>query len=141
MIRAVLNANVLASALVRPAGPPGEVLRALDREKFELVVSEPVLAELSRTLSYPRLQRLHGLSADDLDVWVASVAAMAITVAPTMRIAAVQADPDDDKYVEAALEGRAAYIVSGDPHLLDLGRYDDVRVVTPRTFLDVIAQD
>ena len=41
-------------------------------------------------------------------------------------------DPDDDLFVTAAVEGQADYIVSGDPHLLDLGEYLGVKIVSPR---------
>jgi predicted nucleic acid-binding protein len=44
----------------------------------------------------------------------------------------VSADPDDDKYVAAAVEGRPAFVVSGDPDLLDVGAHEGVRIVTPR---------
>jgi hypothetical protein len=51
---------------------------------------------------------------------------------------AVCEDPDDDKYLAAALEGRAQYIVTGDRPFLNLGEYRGVRVVTPRSFLGIL---
>jgi predicted nucleic acid-binding protein len=50
----------------------------------------------------------------------------------------VKDDPDDDKYVVAALLGRAGYVVSGDHHLLDLGEYPGIRIVKPRQFLELL---
>ena len=47
-------------------------------------------------------------------------------------------DEHDLKYVDAALEGRADYIVSGDLHLLEMERWEGVRMVTPREFLEII---
>jgi predicted nucleic acid-binding protein len=46
----------------------------------------------------------------------------------------VTADPDDDVYFAAALEGRAAFLVSGDRDLLDVGTYEGVLLVVPREF-------
>ena len=46
----------------------------------------------------------------------------------------VSADPDDDKYFAAAVEGRATWIVTADPDLLTVKEYRGVRVVTPRVF-------
>lgn len=54
------------------------------------------------------------------------------------NVTVVAADPEDDKYIVAALAGRAAYVVSGDKHLVDVGRHEDVRIVTPREFLEVL---
>ena len=47
-------------------------------------------------------------------------------------------DPDDDKYIAAAIEGRASFVVSGDPDLLDIKVHEGVRIVNPRAFLDLL---
>ena len=47
-------------------------------------------------------------------------------------------DPADDKFVVAALEGKADYIVTGDADPLDLGKYQDIEIVTPRQFLQAL---
>lgn len=46
-----------------------------------------------------------------------------------------------DKYLAAAVEGRAAFVVTGDPDLLDMEEYDSVRIVSPRQFLDLPDQE
>jgi predicted nucleic acid-binding protein len=48
-------------------------------------------------------------------------------------------DANACKYIAAAVEGRAAFLVTGDPHLLALSEYGGVRVVSPRAFLDLLA--
>ena len=53
-------------------------------------------------------------------------------------VSGASADPDDDKYVAAALEGRATYLVTGDPDLLDVGEHAGVYTVTPRRFLTIV---
>lgn len=50
-------------------------------------------------------------------------------------------DPKDDKFLAAALEGKADYIVSGDPHLLNLGCYHDVEIITARRLLEILKID
>jgi uncharacterized protein len=52
----------------------------------------------------------------------------------------VSEDPDDNKYVAAAIEGSATFVVSGDPHLLDVNEYQGVRMITPRAFLDFLGR-
>jgi len=47
-------------------------------------------------------------------------------------------DPDDDKYIAAALEGRASHVVTGDRRFLALGEHAGVEIVTPRAFLDLL---
>ncbi len=54
---------------------------------------------------------------------------------PPVHLRIIAADPDDDRVLEAAVAGEADFIVSGDRHLLDLGRYEGIEIVTPARFL------
>jgi predicted nucleic acid-binding protein len=56
-------------------------------------------------------------------------------VFPKTTVAVVQSDPDDNAVLECALEARAEYIVTGDPHLLNLAEFKDIKIVTPAVFL------
>jgi predicted nucleic acid-binding protein len=56
-------------------------------------------------------------------------------VAGAQQLAGVCDDPDDDKYVAAAIEGRAAYVVTGDRTFLALKEHAGAEIVTPRAFL------
>ena len=139
MLRAVLDANVLVSALIRPQGPPGQiVVRLVEERAFELITSPAILTEVRHSLAYPRVRKYLVASDEELDLWVASLELIADTVEGRLQINAVADDPDDDKYIVAALEGRAQFVVSGDAHLLALKVYESVPIVTPRRFLDVL---
>ena len=48
---------------------------------------------------------------------------------------AVREDPDDNRILECALAADADVIVSGDRHLLKLGAYEGITILTPRDFL------
>jgi len=61
-------------------------------------------------------------------------------VQPRRRIQAVQHDPSDNRVLEAALAGEAGYIVTGDRHLLALGDFQGVEIVTPARFVAVLAE-
>ena len=54
-------------------------------------------------------------------------------VAGEYAVAGVSDDPDDDKYIAAAVEGRAAFVVTGDPDLLALKEHEGIRIVSPRS--------
>jgi predicted nucleic acid-binding protein len=64
--------------------------------------------------------------------------ATATVVVPSVDVDAVEADPDDNIVLEAALTVGADYVVSGDSHLLDLGTFQDVPILTPDDFLERI---
>ena len=139
MLRAVLDANVLASAFIRPQGPPGRILRRfLEDRSFELVLSTPILEEIRRVLFYPRLRKYLTGSREEIEIRVAALGVLADIADGELDIRVVKDDADDDKYIAAALLGRADYIVSGDHHLVGLVEYQGVRIVKPREFLEIL---
>ena len=141
MLRAVLDANVMASAFIRPHGPSGRILRGfLDRRRFDLILSTPILDELRRVLFYPRLRKELMSTDQEIEVRVAALGMLADLADGDLDLRAVKDDPDDDKYLMAALIGRAGFVVSGDHHLLDLGEYQGVTILTPRRFLALLAE-
>lgn len=139
MIRAVLDANVYVSAAIRPEGPPGRILdRFLRRQAFELVMSPPIVEQVLRALSYPKVRK-HIRPGLDAELWFEDLVVLSQLVAADRQFEAATGDPDDDKYIAAAIEGRAGFIVAGDSDLLVLKQYAGVRIVSPRVFLDVLA--
>ncbi len=140
MIRAVLDANVVVSGVLSQNGVPGRILKAWKAERFHLVRSAAILDELRRVLSYPKIRRRHGWSQAEILEFVEDIASLAILVPGQHRLKVVAEDPTDDRYLECALEGDAAYIVSGDHDLVGLGQYEGVEILAPRRFLDLLRQ-
>ena len=138
MLRAVLDANVFVSAAIHPGGPPGRIIeRFLRADGFTLVLSEAIVGEVLRALEYPKIRRY---VRHDLDpaLWFEDLVVLAELVSVTVQVAGVSEDPDDDKYLAAAIVGRASFVVTGDPHLLTVREYEGVRIITPRSFLDLL---
>ena len=138
-MRAVLDANVVVSGLIRPEEPPGRLLVLLFRDgAFELVASPATLDEVRRSLRYSRVRKYLRLPEEELDLWVDALGAIAVVVEGKRSRRVVTADPADDIYIAAATDGLADYIVSGDRHLLDLVEHAGIRIATPRTFLSLL---
>jgi uncharacterized protein len=117
-VRAVLDVNVLISALLSPRGSPAALLLAWQRGEFELIVSAALLEELARSLTYPKLRRrVSEPDAERFVAWLATNATMAPD--PDPPYAHHSMDPDDD-YLIALAAGASALLVSGDGHLLSL---------------------
>lgn len=137
MIRAVLDANVLVSALIKPEGPPGRIcVELVEREAFALILSPAIVDEVRRTLDDPRIRRYVRLTSREIEAWLASVQSVAELVEGRRSVRVVARDPDDDKYFAAALEGDADVVVSGDKHVLEVKQFERIRVLTPRAFLE-----
>ena len=133
-IRAVLDTNVLVSAVISERGAPWRMLRAWRDGAFVLVTSPALLNELQRVLVRPHIARAHKRSAQETIALTETLRQRATVVTPRSRVDVIRDDPDDNRVLEAALAGGADYIVSGDRHLLALGEYEGIRVVTPAAF-------
>lgn len=136
MIRAVLDPNILVSALISPNGTPASVLNAAEQSEFEFQVSERLLSELEVVLMRDKFRRY--ASAEEAAAHIRRVREAGI---PSVEgeIIPVSPDPKDDYLVALSLAARADYLVSGDPHLL--GMAGEITVVSPRDFLDILESE
>ena len=136
MTHAVLDPNVLIAAALAPDGPPAECLRAHADGRFELIVSETLLAELTDVLAREKFRRY--LSLEQAERLVAALRRDAILCAepgpePPIR----SPDPNDDYLLSLAHTEHAQVLVTGDAHLLGL-LSPPLRIVTPRDFLALL---
>ena len=132
MPRAVLDTNVLVSALISPGGPSAALVLELRAGAFALVASPTLLAELREVLGREKFRRYvteaEAVAYVDL---IRHEATIFDDPAPSAR--PLSADPDDEYLVDLARAAAADVLVSGDAHLLDLR--DRLPVMTPAEFL------
>ena len=131
-MRALLDANVLVSAVLSKTGAPARLLELWLAGTFELVVSETLLSEVERALAYPKVRdRIAPGEAAEL-------------VRLLREIADVVTDPDApppvrspdarDDYLLALAVSEDVRLVTGDAHLL--GLLERLPILTPRAFLE-----
>lgn len=126
--RVVLDTNVICSGLGW-AGPSAQILDAVLDDRLVLIASPALIAELRRVLGYPKL----AAAIKDSDRLADLIEAAAVLIDPERTITTVSDEPDN-RVLEAAIEGGADYIVSGNKHLLTLGVFEGVPILTPATF-------
>jgi len=126
--RVVLDTNVICSGLGWP-GPSAQILDAGLAGRLVLIASPALISELRRVLAYPKL----AAAIKDPDTLADLIEAAAVLIDPERTITAVSDQPDN-RVLEAAVHGTADYIVSGDKHLLALGVFDGIPILTPATF-------
>jgi uncharacterized protein len=131
-VRAVLDPNILIAALLSRSGAPAQVVSQWLAGAFELIVSEKLLAELTRALAYPKLRAR--ITEEEANGFVALIRAGAV-LGFDPPAARRSVDPDDN-YLLALAERERAVLVSGDQHLLDLAQ--DFPIQTAREFLDAL---
>jgi uncharacterized protein len=135
--RAVLDANVILSAAINPAGAPGQVIDRLCLGGFEMVLSPAIVSEVLRVFGYRKFDRALRLGGDPVE-WFQGLALLAESVEGSLDVRGVCADADDDKYLAAAIEDGAEYLVTGDRALLVVDGYRGLKVVPPRRFLTIL---
>jgi len=138
MIRAVLDVNVLVSALISPTGTPARILDAWRDELLTVVTSEDILAEFERVVAEPRLSRRYGLTPSRVARLMRGLRQFAVIPPGALAVHGVASDPDDDKFLACAVEGGADYLVTGDHGLLALGEYEGVQIVSPTAFVQIV---
>jgi putative PIN family toxin of toxin-antitoxin system len=131
-MRVVADTNIFISALMF-GGLPGTFLDLAFAGSFLLVASPILLDELDE-----KLRLKFELLPADADLIRTRIEAVADIVSATVTLSVIKADPDDDRVLECAVTGRADAIVSGDRHLLNLGSYEGIRIITVRQFMDQI---
>ena len=135
MIRVVADTNIFISALMF-GGLSGLFLDLALVKSFQLVTSPVLLDELDE-----KLRSKFGVSSEDADLIRVRLEASALIVEPELALALIRDDPDDDRVLECAFAGKADYVVSGDRHLLRLGSYGAIRIMTIRQFIDTVVKN
>jgi len=133
-MRVAVDTNTLASGVLGPlSSPPARLITAWREDLFTLVISEHILIELERTLHKPFFAQR--LSPHVVSSFVHLLRRAAFLAPAPGRLQSVATHPEDDRVLEAALTGRAAYLVTGDRKLQDLRSFEGVRIISPRQFL------
>ncbi len=138
-IRAVLDTNVLISGLLSEDSPPPSLVDAWLDRRYVLVTCLYQVEEISHVLAYPRIASRLRLSDAEVDLILAALLSQAEVVGGDLRLPGVSRDPKDDPLVACAMEGAADYLVSGDADLLDLGKHENTRMVSPREFVGILS--
>ena len=136
-MKIVLDANLFASSLIKPVSNPGKILDMVKQNQVELVLSPPIIKEIKRILLYPKISKYHRKSAQEIDTYFEDILIFAWMVEGEGAVDVIKADPTDNKYLACAHEGEADYIVSGDHHLLDLGVYEGIPIITASKFISI----
>lgn len=137
-MKAVLDANVLVSSAISAQGSPALVLDAWRDGRFILLISKAILAEARDVLSRPYIRSRHRWTQDQIDLFVNILEEQAVLTSGAGGVAPLAEDPSDTMYLACALEGEADYVVSGDQHLLRLGVYAGIPILSPAQFMRVL---
>lgn len=133
-LRIVIDTNIWVSGLLWRE-MPWRLLCLAEAGEIELCVAPSMLVELAEVLLYERLQpRL-----EQLGLLPSELVAYAMSLASVFEVPEgdpiVVADPDDDVFLRCAVAADVTCVISGDHHLLDVGTYAGIPILTIRDFL------
>lgn len=133
-MKVVFDTNILVSAMLW-RGTPYRCLLAIRAGLADLILSPPIIDEFRNVLD-----KKFALTREEVEEGIALVqeSARLIGIPGTLRV--LTDDPEDDKFIETALVAGAQCLVSGDKHLLRLGDYRGIKVISARAFLDMLAE-
>jgi len=130
MKRIVIDTNIFVSAVL--GGTLKVVLDYWREKRFTLLVTDEIVREYLEVLRRPKF----GLPGSVVDNIIAYIFHRAEFVTPIERLHIVEADPQDNKFLEAAIAGNADEIISGDGHLLNLRTFKHIPIITAHEFIE-----
>ena len=137
-VKVVFDTNVWISIFMKKR-LKNEFLQAKD--DLTIYTSKNIALEVSKVLLYPKIAQILKKSGihekDILRIYTAN----SKIVEPNTKLHIISEDIEDNKILECALAAGAHIIVSGDKHLLQLGKYRKIRILTPKEFFENITQN
>lgn len=131
-MRVVLDTNIFISATL--GGRLGVNIDEWKAGKFKLIVTDSIAHEYLDVINRPKFKipKSEIVAATDYLLQIAEF------VTPEEEILVIIADPTDNKFLEAAVAGKVNYVVSGDNHLLEIGSFRGIPIITAHDFIDLL---
>lgn len=134
-IRAVIDTNLIVSYLLTQSATLSRLIDHWEQGHFVYLLSPAILRELREVVYRPRLR--HQMQIDPavlLDV----IEADAEIIPGQLTLTGICRDAKDDPFIACAVEGNAAYLVTGDVDLLDMVAYQDVMMIRAYDFVQLL---
>jgi hypothetical protein len=137
-MRVVLDANIYISSLIASQGNPATIINRWLSGEFDVLLSQPIIDEISRVTGYERLQKKYQKIRERRLEFIELISKQSIWSESTETLAIVKADESDNRYLECAIAGGATYVVTGDEPLLSVGNYQGISIITPAVFVTLL---
>ena len=129
-MRIIIDTNIVISGAFFN-GLPKTILKSVADEKFDVFISDEILKEYHKSVNEMLEKDKYHLNFALFEAFMKS-----IKMIESKSNVKICRDPDDDKFINCAIDAKAIYIVSGDKDLLTIGQYEDMEIVTAKEFYD-----
>jgi putative PIN family toxin of toxin-antitoxin system len=139
-LRAVIDTNLLVSGLFAKVTVSAQLQDLWVEQRFELVTSLEIIKEVSRVLDYPRIKTRFKTREENVRRFFRLIFLKAIISKEIYQTDRIVDDPTDTEFLACALEKKADYIISRDPHLRNLKHYHGIQIIDATTFIAKVRQ-
>jgi putative PIN family toxin of toxin-antitoxin system len=137
-MRVVLDTNIWLSGLFWD-GEANKIIEQGENKRITILISEEILLEIKDVLQ-KESKFTAFLDSKDASVKevIKTILFISELITPKTKLTIVKDDPDDNKILEAAVDGKAKYIITYDKHLLSLEEFQGISMLHPKTFLTIM---
>jgi uncharacterized protein len=134
-MRVVIDSGILVRVSSNPTGPAYRLVNSLFPPENQIVLSEFIIAEVQRVMTYPRISSRHKLSITGIEEHVRWLRGLSQIVEPDPGPPVVLPDPNDDPIVYTAVAGKADFLCTCDnhfkaPNVIDFLNRHGIRVIS-----------
>jgi putative PIN family toxin of toxin-antitoxin system len=134
-MKIVVDVNTVVSAFIL-GGEPRKVLERVFNGDDKLYVTKEILAEFTDVVNRPKFC----LEASEIKSYIRKIGLNGRKATPPKRSRNGNGNTPDNKYIACGAAGNAAYIISGDAHLLELKQYGNIKILTAKEYLETIGR-
>jgi putative PIN family toxin of toxin-antitoxin system len=135
-MKVVLDSNIFISSFFWK-GNPRKVFDRVANGLDELFTTDEILQEATEVLSLKKFD----LNKKEIEDYIKIIESYSIKIILRNEIEEICRDKDDDKILQCSLEGNVDFIITGDDDLLVLEKYNDIRIVKPKEYLDLFTKN
>ncbi len=136
-LRVVLDSVIAVSAFLTEGLTADLVSQC--QGNVNLYTAEEILQEIRQVLlEKPHIRRRYMYAPDTVEIFIDYLRNVSTVVTQLPKIRVIERDPKDDIIIACAVAASANYIVSRDRDLLDLGNYQQIQIVTPKAFMQIL---
>ncbi len=132
-MKAVFDTNIFVSALALPGGQAERAIDLVIDARVSLCISKEIIHEVLGVLA-----QKFSKGPEELSRTAVFLSELAEIVVPRKKLAVLDDEPDN-RILECAVTGHADVIVTGDRAMLKLKKYQEIRILSLRQFLDEIS--
>jgi putative PIN family toxin of toxin-antitoxin system len=129
----VLDTNIIVSALLVKLGEPARLFEKLILEEIENYTSADIIKEIVDVLNREEITRRTTKEARQFILEQYLIHSKLIE--PKTKHKLVERE-SDNKFIDAAIEAKASFIISGDKHLLEKKEFKNIKIIRAKDYLE-----